>query len=99
MALIEDKLYKRIKNEVGRAIADFNLIEEGDRVVFRFDEAERAVALLQQGIEAEAAAGALMARLSPRDADLARLVVDGYGHKEIARRVNSSCTRWSGLRV
>ncbi len=32
MALIEDKLYKRIKNAVGRAIADFNLIEEGDRV-------------------------------------------------------------------
>lgn len=32
MALIEDKLYKRIKNAVGRAIADFNLIEEGDRI-------------------------------------------------------------------
>ena len=32
MALIEDKLYKRIKNGVGRAIADFGLIEEGDRI-------------------------------------------------------------------
>ena len=32
MALIEDKLYKKIKNAVGRAISDFNLIEEGDRI-------------------------------------------------------------------
>lgn len=32
MALVEDRLYKRIKNAVGRAIADFNLIEEGDRI-------------------------------------------------------------------
>ena len=30
--LIEDTLYKRIKNRVGRAIADFNLIEDGDRI-------------------------------------------------------------------
>jgi len=28
----EQKLYKKIKNAVGRAIADFNLIEEGDRI-------------------------------------------------------------------
>ena len=32
MVLIEDTLYKRIKNRVGRAIADFNLIEDGDRI-------------------------------------------------------------------
>jgi tRNA 2-thiocytidine biosynthesis protein TtcA len=32
VALIEDALYKRIKNRVGRAIADFNLIEDGDRI-------------------------------------------------------------------
>jgi tRNA 2-thiocytidine biosynthesis protein TtcA len=32
VALIEDKLYKRIKNGVGRAIADFGLIGEGDRI-------------------------------------------------------------------
>ncbi len=32
MALIEDKLYKRIKHAVGRAIADYSLIEEGDRI-------------------------------------------------------------------
>jgi tRNA 2-thiocytidine biosynthesis protein TtcA len=32
VALIEDTLYKRIKNRVGRAIADFNLIEDGDRI-------------------------------------------------------------------
>jgi tRNA 2-thiocytidine biosynthesis protein TtcA len=30
--LIEDSLYKKIKHEVGRAIADFGLIEEGDRI-------------------------------------------------------------------
>jgi tRNA 2-thiocytidine biosynthesis protein TtcA len=28
----EEKLYKRIKNAVGRAIGDFGLIEEGDRI-------------------------------------------------------------------
>jgi tRNA 2-thiocytidine biosynthesis protein TtcA len=32
VVLIEDTLYKRIKNRVGRAIADFNLIEDGDRI-------------------------------------------------------------------
>jgi len=32
VALIEDRLYKKIKNAVGRAIADFGLIEEGDRI-------------------------------------------------------------------
>ncbi len=32
MALIEDKLYKKIKNAVGRAIADFDLIQDGDRI-------------------------------------------------------------------
>ena len=32
MALIEDRLFTRIKNRVGRAIADYNLIEEGDRI-------------------------------------------------------------------
>ncbi len=32
MPLIEDKLYKRIKNSVGRAIADFDLIADGDRI-------------------------------------------------------------------
>lgn len=32
MALMEDRLFTRIKNRVGRAIADYNLIEEGDRI-------------------------------------------------------------------
>jgi tRNA 2-thiocytidine biosynthesis protein TtcA len=32
VTLIEDKLYKRIKSAVGRAIADYNLIAEGDRI-------------------------------------------------------------------
>lgn len=32
MASPEAKLFKRIKNSVGRAIADFGLIEEGDRI-------------------------------------------------------------------
>jgi tRNA 2-thiocytidine biosynthesis protein TtcA len=32
VALFEDRLYKKIKHAVGRAIADFGLIEEGDRI-------------------------------------------------------------------
>jgi tRNA 2-thiocytidine biosynthesis protein TtcA len=32
VALIEDKLYKRIKGAVGRAIANYDLIGEGDRI-------------------------------------------------------------------
>jgi tRNA 2-thiocytidine biosynthesis protein TtcA len=32
VALIEDRLYRKIKHAVGRAIADFNLIGEGDRI-------------------------------------------------------------------
>lgn len=32
MALIEDTLFRRIKNRVGKAIADYGLIEEGDRI-------------------------------------------------------------------
>lgn len=32
MSSSEEKLYKRMKNAVGRAIADFGLIEEGDRI-------------------------------------------------------------------
>lgn len=32
VASSEEKLFKRIKNSVGRAIADFGLIEEGDRI-------------------------------------------------------------------
>ncbi len=32
MALVQDTQYKRIKNAVGRAIADYGLIEEGDRI-------------------------------------------------------------------
>ena len=32
MSLVRDKQYTRIKNAVGRAIADFSMIEEGDRI-------------------------------------------------------------------
>jgi tRNA 2-thiocytidine biosynthesis protein TtcA len=32
MALQEDRLYTRIKNGIGRAVADFSLIAEGDRI-------------------------------------------------------------------
>jgi tRNA 2-thiocytidine biosynthesis protein TtcA len=32
VAIIADRLYKKIKHDVGRAIADFGLIEEGDRI-------------------------------------------------------------------
>ncbi len=32
MALIEDNLYRKIKKATGKAIGEFNLIEEGDRI-------------------------------------------------------------------
>lgn len=32
MELIKDNLYRKIKNAVGRAVADYGLIEEGDRI-------------------------------------------------------------------
>jgi len=32
VALIEDTLYKKLKNAVGRAIADFDLIRDGRRI-------------------------------------------------------------------
>lgn len=32
MAIIKDTAYKKIKHDVGRAIADFGLIEDGDRI-------------------------------------------------------------------
>ncbi|OEU64110.1 MAG: tRNA 2-thiocytidine(32) synthetase TtcA [Desulfuromonadales bacterium C00003094] len=32
MAIIEDRLFRKIRKEVGKAISDFNLIEEGDRI-------------------------------------------------------------------
>ena len=46
MALIEDKLYKRIKNGVGRAIADFGLIGEGDRIAVAVSGGKDSYALL-----------------------------------------------------
>ncbi len=32
MPVVEDRLFRKIKKLVGRAVADFNLLEEGDRV-------------------------------------------------------------------
>ncbi len=46
MSLIEDKLYKRIKNAVGRAIADFSLIEEGDRIAVAVSGGKDSYAML-----------------------------------------------------
>lgn len=46
MSLIEDRLYKRIKNSVGRAIADFSLIEEGDRIAVAVSGGKDSYALL-----------------------------------------------------
>ncbi|HEY6873769.1 MAG TPA: tRNA 2-thiocytidine(32) synthetase TtcA [Geobacteraceae bacterium] len=46
MALIEDKLYRRIKSAVGRAIADYNLIEEGDRIGVAVSGGKDSYALL-----------------------------------------------------
>lgn len=46
MALITDKLYKKIKNAVGRAIADFNLIGAGDRIAVAVSGGKDSYALL-----------------------------------------------------
>ena len=46
MALVEDKLYKRIKNGVGRAIADFDLIREGDRIAVAVSGGKDSYSLL-----------------------------------------------------
>jgi tRNA 2-thiocytidine biosynthesis protein TtcA len=42
----EEKLYKKIKNGVGRAIADFGLIEEGDRIAVGVSGGKDSYALL-----------------------------------------------------
>ncbi|RQW89614.1 MAG: tRNA 2-thiocytidine(32) synthetase TtcA [Geobacter sp.] len=44
--LAEEKLYKKIKNAVGRAIADFGLIEEGDRIAVAVSGGKDSYALL-----------------------------------------------------
>ena len=46
MALIEDKLYKRIKNAVGRAVADYGLIQEGDRIAVAVSGGKDSYSLL-----------------------------------------------------
>ncbi len=46
MALIEDRLYKKVKHSVGRAIADFGLIEEGDRIAVAVSGGKDSYALL-----------------------------------------------------
>lgn len=46
MVSAEEKLYKRMKNAVGRAIADFGLIEEGDRIAVAVSGGKDSYALL-----------------------------------------------------
>ncbi len=46
MLSTEEKLYKKIKNAVGRAIADFGLIEEGDRIAVAVSGGKDSYALL-----------------------------------------------------
>jgi len=46
VASVEEKLFKKIKNSVGRAIADFGLIEEGDRIAVAVSGGKDSYALL-----------------------------------------------------
>lgn len=46
MQLIEDKQYKKIKHAVGRAIADYGLIEEGDRIAVAVSGGKDSYSLL-----------------------------------------------------
>ncbi len=46
MALVEDRDYKKIKSAVGRAIADYNLIQEGDRVAVAVSGGKDSYSLL-----------------------------------------------------
>jgi len=46
MELIQNKLYKKIKNSVGRAIADYDLIQDGDRIAVGVSGGKDSYALL-----------------------------------------------------
>lgn len=71
MELVEDKLYKRIKNGIGRAIADFNLIEEGDRIAVAVSGGKDSYTLLHM-LEA-------LRRRAPVKYELVALTIDsGY---------------------
>lgn len=71
MELVEDKLYKRIKNGVGRAIANFNLIEEGDRIAVAVSGGKDSYTLLHM-LEA-------LRRRAPVKYELVALTIDsGY---------------------
>lgn len=46
MSIVEDALYRKIKKQTGRAIGDFKLIEEGDRIAVGVSGSKDSYALL-----------------------------------------------------
>ena len=83
MAVTETKLFRKIKRLTGKAVADFNLIEEGDRIAVAVSGGKDSYTLLHI-LDA-------MRRRAPVDYELIAVNVDagfpGYQQDVIARHV------------